>query len=1026
MYFGQQTNQQGFQRGAPMDSVAARKKEEQRRRQQEYAQALAQQVAQREQQRQRDRELDRQAGVVSTQSLRRGNGFNNPAPPPPPTANPQQRGFFDGFGQDGPNSRTNFARGQQQQSHPQPTPQWQQQQQEPQQYQQQFVDQNFQHQPQWQPGRPPSAMNYAPPQDPFSNQPSVNQYGGNGNSPSRWNSNPAQTQWPTPEEYHPYQPGAPFAPARMNEFGAQQPFHSGAGPFESVGAAGFHGNGFAQVAQSFPNASSPTREPAIRNQQDYHQPQQQMGRRVRTDISGVGNAGGENRKMQQQIELQNALQRQIDEKNRQKLEEKRRLEEEDRKEMERLASEQRAQQAQQEREREEKRRRAEEETIRAQQAAAAVAAADQRAKAENQQRLRKGRDGSPVRGSPPKDPFTNTRARLFQDSPQAQPPEQSGPFPRAHLFQDSSASQLSDGPSTFPPIALTQQPPVARANNFFGDPGGNQSPTNRLAFQQQQPYEHFHQISPQERDRQLQYPHGQEEGFSASPGRSGMEAKRGQQVPSAWGSREIQRGMGGNSDSNIPPIDPTVLMRQYNDMRQELARQQQLMDQLRHAQSELQHKIQAQQQQQVNASPESPVPTLTDLDQLRDELREELEQREQHHRKELEALRRAHQQQQQQPSQAASPFREQTALVPISFEQTNRIPGGSLLRSSSERIPAPQLVRPLDTTSESLRRQPQPQPQSPTRRSGGAPVGILKSLECESKLVYFNRSIVKDKPDDRGGKRVVLEPLDEDEGDDSSSDRDDDTDDAEINPARDSLDELNASSISIRPVRTSSASAHGNQESMSRSSPLKRSTDNNRVLRAHTGSKSPTRRSQLASAARLTLSKNQESTSIDTWDGRILEERGEDSLEFFVKSYPPTASSRYGYNDVEGLSSFSLTSRSAILDGYDDQEDDNDDGDEASMDGDQLEAIFQRNVRRHEILLGFQQRQSRAMSSFDPVRSPTKAAAAGGREAWAELHHQLERNQEPKFGANHSTKQSRKSVELALIGSSRWMPSSLA
>lgn len=120
MYFGQH-QQQYAQRGPPADNAALRRKEEQRRRQQEYAQALAQQVAQREQQKQRERELDRQAAGVTNGAAyqQRGNFNGNAAPPPPSTANAdQQRGFFDGLGQNEQKSRTSFARGQRQPEQP--------------------------------------------------------------------------------------------------------------------------------------------------------------------------------------------------------------------------------------------------------------------------------------------------------------------------------------------------------------------------------------------------------------------------------------------------------------------------------------------------------------------------------------------------------------------------------------------------------------------------------------------------------------------------------------------------------------------------------------------------------------------------------------------------------------------------------------------------------------------------------------------------------------------------------------------
>ncbi|KAI9982019.1 hypothetical protein PInf_009811 [Phytophthora infestans] len=73
-------------------------------------------------------------------------------------------------------------------------------------------------------------------------------------------------------------------------------------------------------------------------------------------------------------------------------------------------------------------------------------------------------------------------------------------------------------------------------------------------------------------------------------------------------------------------------------MRDELSRQRHLVDQLRQAQAQIQ-----QQRSPVRVVSDN-VPTLMDLEQLRNELRGELAYREQLHRQELESLKREQQQ----------------------------------------------------------------------------------------------------------------------------------------------------------------------------------------------------------------------------------------------------------------------------------------------------------------------------------------------------------------------------------------------
>uniref|UniRef100_H3HDW4 Uncharacterized protein n=1 Tax=Phytophthora ramorum TaxID=164328 RepID=H3HDW4_PHYRM len=280
------------------------------------------------------------------------------------------------------------------------------------------------------------------------------------------------------------------------------------------------------------------------------QPPFEQRRRQRTDIHDGSRGDSEEadrfrRKLQQQQEMQLALERQIEEKRQQKLEAKRRQEEEDRREMERFEEDKRRQRAEEERLQEEKRRKAEIEQQKAQQAAAAVAAANEQAKLQQQQKL---------------------HAQISQPQlqhPQHDPPPQRGPMaPDNHFgYSNQNASPMRAGPQG------------------------------------------FGQVFPQE---------------NAAVGRL---------------------------------LDPTELRRQYDDMREELRRQKQLVDELRQAQVQ----IQQQQQQLSPAGTESgSIPTLMDLEKLRNELRGELDYREQIHRQEIDSLKR---EQQHERSPAHSPHR---------------------------------------------------------------------------------------------------------------------------------------------------------------------------------------------------------------------------------------------------------------------------------------------------------------------------------------------------------------------------------
>lgn len=125
----------------------------------------------------------------------------------------------------------------------------------------------------------------------------------------------------------------------------------------------------------------------------------------------------------------------------------------------------------------------------------------------------------------------------------------------------------------------------------------------------------------------------------------------------------------------------------------------------------------------------------------------------------------------------------------------------------------------------------------------------------------------------------------------------------------------------------------------------------------------------------------------------------------------------------------------------DEEHDDSEDDDEhelsgsVSLSGEELEAIFQRNVRRHEILLSFQPQRTNPQRNSSDSRSQG-STTAGRSMAWTQLHHQLEENVAATSVIDkkpQSRSQSHKQVpsnkrlqpEDSLIASSRWMPSTI-
>ncbi|RLN49172.1 hypothetical protein BBJ28_00020126 [Nothophytophthora sp. Chile5] len=792
-------------------------REEQRRRQHEYSQALAQQVAQREQQKQRGRDTSRQDwGAFQQQPPQQFNpGFGASAT--------VEKGLFNGLGRnDHQRSRTSFARGQPQLPYQQSS------------------------------GHCQSGF-----------QPTHASYGGQGLHPSNVAS--VQIQQP-PVHAHSfpgdYGPPMGFNPQQSRDPWQQQPVHLQPMPQPRTSQA-WHGQDFAASA-SVPEGNGGFPSPQQEAQQHFQPaipkaeppPGRNGGRRQRTDIHDGGHVNSDEedrfrRKLQQQQEMQSALERQIEEKRLQKLEDKRRQDEEDRREMERFAEDQRRQCMEQERLKEEKRRKAEIEQQKAEQVAAAVTAADQQARAKHQQRLH-AQANQPQQYQPPPQRYEpmSQSPEAFGSAPLSN--KQKNPFTnsRAHLFED-------------PPLQRSPLGGHLAVDNYDSHPNQHASPIRKAS--------------------QGLYP----------------------------------QGSGGAG----PSVDPSELLRQYDDMREELRQQKQLVDQLRHAQAQLQ---QQQQLSPVRAA-DNAAPTLTDLEQLRNELRDELEYRERLHRQELASLKREQQQQQQR------------ALERSSQASADIFNGRQTLKAAA---PSP-LQGPLDA-----RQQSQARAGDSSRLEGAKDVSMM-SLRGESKFVYFDGRV------------------------------------------------------------SDEASPEESSELLSDTQPEAEAVE----------------------------------SSLDA-QGDSVDIQGEEaSMDFFVKVLPsPTrprggsASSHRYSHPPEVLASTSRSSRGkwrleSLGTNADDATDSDEDELDASLSGEQLEALFQRNVRRHEILVGFQAVGSNQTQGGE---GPPQA-----KMAWTELHQQLEGNRQAttslrreERGSISSTASSSHDKEIeqrepALIASSRWMPSTL-
>lgn len=861
-YPPQQPQHHGLSNVTPRDPLLAMRKDEERRKQQEYALALAQQVQQRDMRRQQERDLDRQAPGPTAIGA---NGFHQPYHEDPMPA----KGMFDGLGQNQP--RTNFARGQRTQPQAQ----------------------SYSQQPM--PGfvQKPSQL---PPENRTFQMDAGGAFG------------------------HPFDPQLPLYPQ-----GNAMPMF----PVPIVHDQ--HNGGYPLMHQpsGFQDAMRLNHQDTTQQQQfqrpptsDHYQsqPQQQGGRRIRTDINGSDAATDERakQKLQQQQAMQLALQRQVEEKKRQKLEEKQRQDEEDRKEMERFEAEKRRLELEKERLREEKRRKAEEEAVKAtQQHATFIQQTKAAAKTTHRQQ-------HPTRLSFEKqNPFVNSRAKLFEE------PERS-PVHINNNFEDKREQQR-----VFAARPTAYEPPA-------------------------QSVQHFEQ--PQMRGPMEMHPVGHHD----------------------------QR-MGP------PQMDMTTLLRCYDEIKQELIQQKQMVEQLRQAHASIQ------QQQHQQQQPPNGVLTISDLEELRQELHEELEHRQYIHQQEVAELKR-HQQQQQER-------RSLNQVAQESIEDSDRRGSHTYECRSQQRTsehyaatsPKPNHRQQRDSASSSPFK-------TNTRNSITPPADqmLCKSfalkdpidaddsvpsfLPCDSKLVYFNGHVADSKSASLP-PHLQLDPL---EGD--SMDR-----------------------FIIETELEAGAKRYGSPP------PIKDSLG--RGIKA------------------LTTGNNRNSHADLVQNADNLE----DSLDFFVDDFQlhphdshletsetvtksankmethfkePSRNNRYEFGSINSSHSpwksraslgrsyevpLSLHGQDDIVidEGESDQDDTDDiDLDSLSLDGPQLTAIFQRNVRRYEILRGFE-----ATNQGQPPR----------RTAWNQLHQLLEANSNnPLLGSKHEHK-----PEESLVASTRWLPSSV-
>jgi hypothetical protein len=829
-----------------MDAVDQRLKEAHRRRQQEYSHALAEQVRQRDERKRQEIDRRRREDAVYDSPIEAHEMG-------PPAA--RDRGLFDGLGEHNPAQRTNFGRGRREN--------------------------------QVAAVAPPVGMNHSM---------------GLQQHPAQYHHVP-----PTDVQYPHHQQQIAWS-GYAEALGFVEPSHHS-------GDAAHGGNPSPRRENPWSGPTTSQQPPPPPYQQPTYpqQPPQVGGRRLRTDLHTTGGTGGgpmddakKQLRLQQQLDMQDALRRQIEDKQRQKLEEKRKREDEERREMEKFEQDQRRQRDEQERLKEERRRNAqlEEEHSRVQQqqlAAANAAAQEQRRHHQRHHQASPSKaetatvdqhHNNPLlplapRNPPPtnlKNPFTNSRAYLFQDPP--------SPQQQQHL----------------------NQPPRPQLGNPLGPQG-----------------EHQLNIHAQ-----------------------------------------------GQVDYHAAATDTRYLIDQYEQVRAELERQRQLVEQLY-----AQMKIQQQQQRPPRGEMPRDLPTVSDLEQLRQELRDELAQREAHHREELDALRRQQEQQQhvsrvqdvslskpQQPASSSSRDeqpRGTRALVPV-----HRGPG-----RRHDAFVQDALQDDGYETSESLDESIGHDTRRGNQRS---PVVIHKtlrgslsaaSLECESKLVFFDGRVQhphlhkttdhatsrNESPKQRGSTSEAPE-VEESQLEDSVS----------------NLIHHHHRTSTVGRCKQSWTQPDNQRESIAQP--------------AHQLSERPA----------------------------DLGDDCDDALGFFVQRFDrkDNEPDRYRSSRLLGVCPSQLdldhgtehagNGFTAVL-----QDIDDDDPEADSLDGDTLEAIFQRNLRRHEILLGFEaQHQNRAPQPLH----------------WEELHRRL-RNV-PHEIAKHSihTQRIKAQTEPSLAASSRWMPSS--
>lgn len=987
MYYHHQTQQQQVYRhgssSSHVDPVAMRQKEEQRRKQQAYAQALAQQVQQREIQKQREREVERQGtshgrpGQGQMPVSGGSNGFQQQHQ----QHHEATKGFWDGFGERANANRTNFARGQRQPM----------------------------------PSTPPQTHHMSPSRH---NQ-----------APSGY---PAEVHEPIGLQQHPsgLMPGG-FAGADLPGHGAPHTFaqpqpllaalppppfgmdaaghlHDWGAPLQAL-PFGQHYEQQQQDAEHYGDGRARLpHEPhlPLHSDQQHHQdhlsdPRSGPRPDGAPNAPAVGNAGfgslgagiGDHddtkarRKLQQQQEMQLALQRQVEEKAQQKREAKRRQDEEDRREAERFEAEQQRLKQADEQAKALKRRKEEEELARAQQAAAALVdhkrAQHRHHHQQQQQSYKEHSQQSPVR----------TQHEQPQSPPQRRAPatHTMDPFAnsRAHLFQD---------------------PPVAS---------------------------HDRSTSGTEPHRQLAPPH------AAGHYAEHMRSTDGQSRPAhSFEHHEQQHGQVDRGWRIQPPssaptaIDSTVLLRQYDEMKDELMRQRQVVDQLRQAHAQLQM------QSQSLASASSP--TLSDLEQLRSELRAELERREQLHRQELEKFRLQHEQLQLvrtrsdlRVSVSRSARREPQQETPI-----KELASSTPVRRANNRASVSEERELGSTSSHAVLR----------RDSSKAKASLvpLASLQCDSKLVYFDGRVQQEQP----STAVAAEERRASPRSRRHVQRQESvTRIPELALPRDAT--LNArsaeaprSDVEAQRRQASSQALGIDGAAVHRSNSDRKQQQRHRLPEAaapETESESEGDNDDdefFVQDLRCSVSKQDEgATSAQPHRSRLASPSDRGASRRYASwtdaSDDPTAHSDLSAS-CDATSGLAQPTKWRLLldDGKDDSEDEDGGVDmaSASLTGDELDAIFQRNVRRHEILSGFQRHASRstdeAQSNQHDATVTTKFHRGTARRttAWAELHEQLEANVQNKQRSHESTQRGRTyhttavaTIEDSLVASSRWM-----